>query len=51
MEEFRSAMGDEYATMVDWFNKVGYSVDIAELERSNDIKMKRFNEWLLEVEW
>lgn len=51
MEEFRSAMGDEYATMVDWFNKVGYNVDIADLERSNDIKMKRFNEWLLEVEW
>ncbi len=51
MEEFRSAMGDEYATMVDWFNKVGYSVDIEDLERSNDIKMKRFNEWLSEVEW
>ena len=51
MEEFRSAMGDEYAGMVDWFNRVGYTVDIAELERSNDIKMKRFDEWLLEIDW
>ena len=51
MEDFRSAMGDEYATMVDWFNKVGYSVDIEDLERSNNIRMKRFNEWLSEVEF
>ena len=51
MEDFRSAMGDEYATMVDWFNKVGYSVDIEDLESSNDIKLNRFSEWLSEVEF
>jgi len=51
MENFKSAMGEEYAVMVDWFNKVGYSTDIDELEKSTDLKLKKFSDWVAEVDW
>jgi len=37
LDDFRAAMGDEYAKMIDWFNTVGYEVNIDELESANDI--------------
>ena len=51
MEDFASAMGEEYAGMVDWFNKVGYSVDIDELEKSTDLKLEKFGDWVSNIDW
>lgn len=51
MEDFTSAMGEEYAGMVDWFNKVGYSVDINELEKSTDLKLEKFSDWVSNIDW
>ena len=51
MEDFASAMGEEYAGMVDWFNKVGYSVDIDELEKSTDLKLEKFSDWVSNIDW
>ena len=51
MEDFKSAMGEEYAGMVDWFNKVGYSVDIDELEKSTDLKLEKFSDWVSNIDW
>lgn len=51
MDDFEKAMGEEYAVMVDWFNKVGYTVDIDELEKTSDLKLKKFSEWVAEVDW
>lgn len=50
MEDFKSAMGEEYAVMVDWFNKVGYSVDIDELEKSTDLKLEKFSDWVSNID-
>lgn len=46
MEDFQNAMGEEYAVMVDWFNKVGYSVKIDELENSTDLELEKFSDWV-----
>ena len=51
MEDFASAMGEEYAGMVDWFNKVGYSVDIDVLEKSTDLKLEKFSDWVSNIDW
>ena len=51
LEEFQNAMGEEYAKMIDWFNKVGYDVDIDELESSNNIKMVKLDEWIPASGW
>ena len=51
MEDFASAMGEEYAGMVDWFNKVGYSVDIDQLEKSADLKLEKFSDWVSNIDW
>ncbi|MCH8929159.1 MAG: NmrA/HSCARG family protein [Candidatus Marinimicrobia bacterium] len=51
LEDFQSAMGEEYAKMFDWFNKVGYDVNIDELESSNDIKLVKLEEWIPASGW
>lgn len=51
MEEFKSAMGEEYAVMVNWFNKVGYTVDIGELEKSIDLELEKFSGWVSKIDW
>ena len=51
MEDFASAMGEEYAGIVDWFNKVGYSVDIDQLEKSADLKLEKFSDWVSNIDW
>lgn len=50
-EDFQSAMGEEYAKMFDWFNKVGYEVNIDELESANDIKLVKLDEWIPASGW
>jgi len=51
LEDFQSAMGEEYAEMFDWFNKVGYEVNIDELESANDIKLVKLDEWITTSGW
>ena len=50
-DDFQSAMGEEYAKMFDWFNTVGYVVDIDELESSNNIKLVKLDEWIPASGW
>lgn len=50
-EDFQSAMGEEYAKMFDWFNTVGYEVNIDELESANDIKLVKLDEWIPASGW
>lgn len=50
-EDFQSAMGEEYAKMFDWFNTVGYEVNIDELESANDIKLVKLDEWISTSGW
>jgi len=51
LDDFRNAMGDEYAQMIDWFNTVGYEVNIDELESANDIKLIKLDEWIPTSGW
>jgi len=51
LDDFRNAMGDEYAKMIDWFNTVGYEVNIDELESENDIKLVKLDEWIPTSGW
>ncbi len=51
LDDFRNAMGDEYAQMIDWFNTVGYEVNIDELESANDIKLVKLDEWIPTSGW
>jgi len=51
LDDFRNAMGDEYAKMIDWFNTVGYEVNIDELESANDIKLVKLDEWIPTSGW
>ena len=51
LDDFRNAMGDEYAKMINWFNTVGYEVNIDELESANDIKLVKLDEWIPTSGW
>jgi len=51
LEDFQNEMGEEYAKMIDWFNKVGYDVNIDELESSNNIKLVKLDEWVAASAW
>jgi uncharacterized protein YbjT (DUF2867 family) len=46
MDEFRNIMGDEYANMMEWFNRVGYDVDIEALRQNYDVDLTSFKEWV-----
>lgn len=46
MDEFRNIMGDEYANMMEWFNRVGYDVDIEALRQNYDVELTSFREWV-----
>jgi uncharacterized protein YbjT (DUF2867 family) len=37
---------EEYAVMLEWFDRVGYSADIGAIERNFNIKPTRFREWV-----
>jgi len=51
LDDFQSAMGEEYAKMIDWFNKVGYDVNIDALESSNNINLVKLDEWISASSW
>jgi uncharacterized protein YbjT (DUF2867 family) len=40
---------DDFATMLEWFDRVGYDVDIAALERESGIKGTRLADWAMHV--
>jgi uncharacterized protein YbjT (DUF2867 family) len=44
LEQVR-AFSEEYAIMLEWFDKVGYNADIAGLERTYDLKLTRLKDW------
>ncbi|MGE5499430.1 MAG: NmrA/HSCARG family protein [Syntrophothermus sp.] len=46
MAEYRNIMGDEYANMAEWFEKVGYDVNIEALRENYDVELTGFRDWL-----
>ena len=39
------AFSEDYAIMLEWFDKVGYNADIAGIARTYDIKPTDFRTW------
>ena len=50
IEQVRS-FGEDFATMLEWFDAVGYSVDIEGTERRFGIRPTRFADWVESVDW
>lgn len=50
MEQVR-AFSEEYAVMFEWFDRVGYDVDIAGNQRAWGIRPTPFREWAAGVDW
>ncbi|HZA45017.1 MAG TPA: NmrA/HSCARG family protein [Rubrobacter sp.] len=52
LEQVRQAMGEDGARMFEWFDQVGYSVDIATLRREHpEVGWHTFEEWATGQEW
>ncbi|MCU7497071.1 MAG: NmrA/HSCARG family protein [Ignavibacteria bacterium] len=49
LKEFENIVGKETAQMVDWFNRVGYDVDIEALKSNYDVELTTFKEWLHKI--
>jgi uncharacterized protein YbjT (DUF2867 family) len=49
-EEVRK-MSEDYAVMLEWFDRVGYNVDIPELEKEYGIPLTSFAEWAAKANW
>lgn len=50
IEEVRKA-SEEYALMLEWFDRTGYDVDIPATAKESGIKPTRFAEWAPTVKW
>ncbi|MBI4537960.1 MAG: NmrA/HSCARG family protein [Gemmatimonadetes bacterium] len=50
IEEIRK-WSDDYATMLEWFDRVGYRVDIPALEARFGMQLTRFAQWAKSVSW
>ena len=50
IEEVRKASAD-YAAMLEWFDRVGFDVDIAKLSRESGIRPTTLTEWAATVDW
>jgi len=50
IEEVRKASAD-YGAMLEWFDRVGYDVDIAKLSRESGVRPTTFAEWAASVDW
>ena len=44
-------VSDDYATMLEWFDRVGYDVDIAALAKESGIRPTPFAEWASTMSW
>ncbi len=52
LEQVRQAMGEDGARMFEWFDRVGYSADIAALRRDHpEVGWHTFEEWATGQEW
>ncbi|MGE5402449.1 MAG: NmrA/HSCARG family protein [Ignavibacteriales bacterium] len=49
LREYENIVGKEFAQMVDWFNRVGYDVDIESLRNNYDVDLTSFRDWLEKV--
>lgn len=46
------AQSEDMARMYDWFNRVGYSVDIKELEKTYpEVSWPKFDDWAEKQNW
>ena len=50
IEEVRKASAD-YGAMLEWFDRVGYDVDVAKLSRESGIHPTTLAEWAATVDW
>jgi len=50
IEEVRK-MSDDFAIMLEWFDKVGYDADIEKTAGESGIRPTRFSEWASKVSW
>jgi uncharacterized protein YbjT (DUF2867 family) len=50
IEEVRK-LSEEYALMLDWFDRVGYDADIAKTSAESGIRPTRFAEWAPTTNW
>jgi len=50
-DQAEGAMGNDMATMFQWFNEVGYSADIPALGQRYGIPLTNFVELISEAEW
>ena len=52
IEQVRQAMGEDGAWMFEWFDRAGYSADIAALRRDHaKVGWHTFEEWAREQDW
>ncbi len=51
IEDAREQMGDEWADMCDWFNRVGYMADIPALGKRLGFPLTTLNEYLVREGW
>lgn len=51
LDEYKNVMGEEYAHMVDWFNRVGYDVDIEALRQNYDVELTSFKDWVKQADF
>lgn len=51
MDDFREAMGEEYAVMYEWFNEVGYKADLTALRRDHDLELTPLETYLEQSGW
>ena len=50
IEEVRK-FSDDFARMLEWFDRVGYDVDIAARSAESGVRPTRFAEWAAAVDW
>lgn len=51
MDDYEQKMGHEYARMVEWFNNVGYDVNISQLRETYDVELTSFRDWVRQSEF
>ena len=50
IDEVRKSNGD-FATMLEWFDRVGYNADIDKTSKESGVKPTKFAEWASKVTW
>jgi len=50
IEEVRK-WSEDFAVMLEWFDRVGYCADIAALEKNYGVKLIKFSEWVTKTNW